>query len=84
MKLIDPNVITMSGDVHDDELKARLLREAIQQAGWEGDDGKPLKGVTARINGFGGRAGQGGYHVTVTRDLRLADQPRLGKPEAAS
>jgi hypothetical protein len=77
MKLIDPNVITMTGRITDAELKARLLREAIEQAGWMGEDGKPLKGVEAKINRTGGRAGNGGWEVSVTRDLTKSGQALL-------
>lgn len=83
MKLIDPNVVTYHGSISDDELKRRLTREALEQAGCLDAEGKPLKGVTTAIRRDGGRAGNGKWLVTVTRDLRLSDQARLPKPEGA-
>jgi hypothetical protein len=61
-------------------LQARLLREAFDQAGFLGPDGKKLKGVSGSVRRYGGRAGQGGYEVKVSRDPRQRDQAQLPKP----
>lgn len=81
MKLIDTNLLTYTGSIDDGELQRRLLREALEQAGWIDEAGKTVKGVTTKISRYGGKAGTGGYSVTITRDLRQSDQPRLAKPE---
>lgn len=83
MRLIDPNIVTYSGRVHDDDLKGRLVREALEQAGCLDGEGKKLKGVTAKIGRYGGGSGNGGWQVEITRDLRASDQARLPKPEGA-
>lgn len=77
--LIDPNVVTHQGSISEDELRRRLVREAIEQAGWIGDGGLPIVGVTARITRGQGKAG--GYTVQVSRDLRQSNQPRIGGPK---
>lgn len=76
--LIDPNVITHSGTISEDELKARLVSEALEQAGWLDAEGLPLKGVTSSIYRGDGR--RGGYRVQISRDLRLSDQARIAPP----
>ena len=81
MQLINPNVIIHRGQVRDEDLKARLVREALEQAGWLGEDGKALKGVTTKITREG-RNGTGRWVVELTRDLDKSDQPRLTGPTA--
>ena len=75
--LINPHIITHIGQISEDELRARLVAEALDQAGWLDPAGKPLKGVTHTIYRGDGR--QGGYKLTITRDLSKSDQPRLTK-----
>lgn len=81
MKLIDINTISYDGRVSDAELKARLEHEALEEAGFLDEAGKPLKGVGVQITRTGGRAGQGGYFVRVWRDMRQSGQPRLEGPK---
>lgn len=76
--LIDPNVITHHGEICEGELRERMLAEAIEQAGWMGEDGRPINGVTGTVHRGEGR--RGGYRVTVSRDLRKSDQPRIEGP----
>lgn len=81
MRLIDPNIVTFEGRVSDEDLKARLLQEAMEQAGCIGEDGQPLKGVKSHISRDGGRSGQRSWIVRITRDLRLSDQARIEGPK---
>lgn len=83
MRLIDPNIVTFKGKVSDAELTKRLVHEAYEQAGFLDDTGKPMKGTSASILRFGGKAGHGGYSIEVSRDLRQSDQPRLAGPGGA-
>lgn len=76
MRLINPNLVTYIGTIADSDLKDRLVREALEQAGCLGPDGKPLKGVTTRIE-RDGRQGSGQWTVTITRDLTAAPLPAL-------
>lgn len=80
--LIDPNLIVHRGEISEADLKARLMEEAIEQAGWLGPDGKPIAGVTATVHR--GRDRRGGYAVEVMRDLSKSDQPRLAAPEGGA
>lgn len=79
--LIDPNVITHHGSITEEDLRTRLLFEAFEQAGWMGEDGKPLKGVGGSVLRGDGR--RGGYRVEVSRDLRKSDQARIEGPRHA-
>ncbi|VDC28259.1 hypothetical protein [Pseudogemmobacter humi] len=79
--LIDPNIVMHRGSIAEDDLKVRLVTDALEQAGWTGADGKPLNGVSWSIRRGAGR--RGGYEIEIRRDIRLSNQSRLPKPDAA-
>lgn len=81
MTLIDTSTITYTVDVGEDRLRRQLTDEALRMHGLWSADGKTPKGVTCRIQRNGGRAG--GYRITISRDMRLADQPLLEGPANA-
>lgn len=77
-RLIDPNTISHEGSISEDELRARMLRDAYEDAGWIGPDDKPIKGCTGAVHRGEGR--KGGYHLRISRDLRLSDQTLIPGP----
>lgn len=80
--LINPNVVSHRGAISEDQLRARLLHDAFEQAGWLDDNGKPLKGCDGTVRRNTGRAG--GYSLEIRRDLDKSDQPRLAAPKGES
>lgn len=76
--LIDTNIISHRGAISEDALRARMLHEAYDQAGWLDPDGKPIKGCSGKV--LRGTTKAGGYTIEIQRDLRLSDQARLPGP----
>jgi hypothetical protein len=69
-------------EIDDHDIVTRLKLEVLHGLGLLDDTGRrPVKGVTVDAKRTGGRAGQGGYRITVTRDLSAMDQARLPAPD---
>ncbi|TDK43874.1 hypothetical protein [Antarcticimicrobium luteum] len=64
MKLITPDTISFRAQVTEEELRARMATEVLEQIGGLGPDGKPLPGIKTRVLRGDGR--KGGYTIDVT------------------
>ncbi|MBV7408175.1 hypothetical protein [Maritimibacter sp. DP1N21-5] len=72
MTLLDISTITLQIAVTEDELRDRLISEALSGLGLNRDH--PTITQTKVLRGEGGR---GGYRVLITRDMRLDTTPRI-------
>jgi hypothetical protein len=61
-KMIHPGEITFRAVVTEDEIRARMADEVLQQIGGLDDEGKRRKGITVKVN----RGSHGGYTIDVT------------------
>ncbi|MFN3261680.1 MAG: hypothetical protein ACE37J_14070 [Pikeienuella sp.] len=80
MKLIKPHEIRFTASITEEELRARLVAETLENIGALGPEGKPAVGVTTRITR--GESRRGGYTITVTTPMPaslLALTAREGK-----
>lgn len=64
VRMISPNAISFRATVTEDEIRARLSAEVLESINALGPDGKPLPGVSVKVNRGNGRAG--GYTVDVS------------------
>jgi hypothetical protein len=79
--LFDFNTRTETFDIDDNAIVKALYQQVLEGLGlWDAAAGRAVKGVTVRALREGGRAGQGGYRITVTRNLAAMDQARLPAP----
>lgn len=62
VKLVTPSEITIRAFVSEDEIRARLLAEMLDQANARGPDGKPLPGLKYSVR----RGSHGGYSLELT------------------
>jgi hypothetical protein len=77
MKSIMPNTVAFTAEITEDELRARLVAEVLDNIGALNDDGTTPAGIHTTCTRGEGR--KGGYRITVTGPM----PPRLmlpGKP----
>ncbi|MGB1390820.1 MAG: hypothetical protein ACPG61_18250 [Paracoccaceae bacterium] len=78
-KLIRPDTIVFKAQISEEELKARLAEEVLEQIGALDANGQPALGVATKVLRGTGR--KGGYTIEVTGPaparlmLTKADQP---------
>lgn len=78
-KMIRPDTISFRATVTEDEIRKRMADEVLEQIGGLDESGKPLPGVSAKVNRGNGRAG--GYTIDVTGPMPA--RISLPKPEGA-
>ena len=64
VKIIRPDTINFHASITEDELKARLAHEVLEQIGALGPDGKRLQGVSVSVRR--GTSRRGGYDIDVS------------------
>jgi hypothetical protein len=64
MKLIQPDTISFTAKISEEELRHRIGLEVLEAIGGLSSDGKALPGV--RVQVLRGEARKGGYTITVT------------------
>lgn len=64
IKLIKPETISFRASVTEDEIRARMAHEVLEQINGLDADGKKLPGITVKVNRGTGRAG--GYTIDIT------------------
>lgn len=64
VKMIKPDTISFRASVTEQEIRARMAQEVLEQIGALNEDGKPFPGVRVNVNRGSGRAG--GYTIDVT------------------
>lgn len=63
-RMISPDTISFRATVTEDEIRKRMSDEVLEQIGGLAPDGKPLPGITTKVNRGNGRAG--GYTIDVS------------------
>lgn len=83
IKMIRPETVSFRAVVTEDEIRARMAEEVLDQIGALGDNGKPLPGITVKVRRGTGR--QGGYTIDVSgpAPARLMLPGRPGSSEVA-
>ncbi len=64
VKLIKPDLIAFKAYVSEDDLRARMTEEVLEQIGGLDTNGKPMLGLKVSVRRGDGR--QGGYTIEVS------------------
>ncbi len=76
MSLIDTTVITTEIAITEEDLKRRLLEEALAGLGLTADNASVTEAKVLR-----GENRRGGYRIRIRRDMALDDTKRLEAPK---
>ena len=76
IKIIKPDTISFRARVTEEEIRARMALEVLDQIGGLDEDGKKLPGITVNVRRGEGRAG--GYTIDISGPM----PPRMLLPKA--